>query len=91
MRVFIPISVTLRINKVRFEVARKSEFLQRLIFMPFTKEEGGRLNNFAPETKTYLAEPPTSTQKRNYLVLGMGALVLVGGLLFVAYSASNIS
>ncbi len=59
--------------------------------MPFTKEEGGRLNNFAPETKTYLAEPPTGTQKRNYVLLGMAALALVGGLMFVAFSASNVS
>ena len=59
--------------------------------MPFTKEEGGLINNFAPETKTYMAEPPTATQKRNYLVLGMVAAALVGGLLFVAYSASGVS
>lgn len=59
--------------------------------MPFTKEEGGLINNFAPETKTYMAEPPTATQKRNYLVLGMAAIALVGGLLFVAYSASGVS
>lgn len=58
--------------------------------MPFTTEEGGRLNNFAPETKTYVAEPPTASQKRNYVLLGMGALVLVGGLMFVAYSASGM-
>ena len=59
--------------------------------MPFTTEEGGRLNNFAPETKTYHAEPPTSAQKRNYIVLGMGALALIGGLIFVAVSASHLS
>jgi hypothetical protein len=59
--------------------------------MPFTKEEGGLINNFAPETKTYLAEPPTGAQKRNYILLGVAALVLVGGLVFVAYSASGMS
>lgn len=59
--------------------------------MPFTKEEGGLINNFAPETKTYLAEPPTGAQKRNYIVMGMAALILVGGLVFVAYSASGMS
>lgn len=58
--------------------------------MPFTTEEGGRLNNFAPETKTYVAEPPTASQKRSYVLLGMGALALVGGLMFVAYSASGM-
>ena len=59
--------------------------------MPFTKEEGGLINNFAPETKTYQAEPPTATQKRNYVLLGMAALILISGLMFVAYSASNVS
>jgi hypothetical protein len=59
--------------------------------MPFTQEEGGRLNNFAPETKTYIAEPPTAGQKRNYILLGVVALLLVSGLMFVAYSASTIS
>ncbi|MBD1804971.1 ssl1498 family light-harvesting-like protein [Microcoleus sp. FACHB-SPT15] len=59
--------------------------------MPFTEEEGGLINNFAPETKTYHAEPPTKAQQRNYILLGMAALVLIGGLLFVAYSASSVS
>lgn len=59
--------------------------------MPYTKEEGGLINNFAPETKIYQAEPPTKTQQRNYLILGMVAIALVSSLLFVAYSASNIS
>ena len=58
--------------------------------MPYTTEEGGLLNNFAKEPKVYQAEPPTKAQKRNYLVLGIAALVLVSGLVFVAYSASNI-
>jgi hypothetical protein len=59
--------------------------------MPYTKEERGLINNFAPETKVYQAEPPTKVQQRNYILLGTVALVLLGGLLFVAYSASNIS
>jgi len=59
--------------------------------MPFIKEEGGLINNFAPETKTYEAEPPSATQKRNYVLLGMAALILISGLMFVAYSASNVS
>lgn len=58
--------------------------------MPYTTEEGGLLNNFAKEPKVYQAEPPTQAQKRNYLVLGIAALVLVSGLVFVAYSASNV-
>jgi hypothetical protein len=59
--------------------------------MPYTNEEGGRLNNFAQEPKVYRAEPPTAQQKRNYIFLGVAATVLVGGLIFVAFSVSNLS
>ncbi len=56
--------------------------------MPYTKEEGGLLNNFAREPKVYKAEPPTTTQKRNYIILGVLALALVAGLFAVAVAAS---
>ncbi|HEY9640073.1 MAG TPA: ssl1498 family light-harvesting-like protein [Coleofasciculaceae cyanobacterium] len=56
--------------------------------MPYTTEEGGRLNNFAVEPKIYQAEPPNPKQKVQYLVLGIGALVLVGGMIAVAISIS---
>ncbi|KAB8318011.1 MULTISPECIES: photosystem II assembly protein Psb34 [Nostocales] len=59
--------------------------------MPYTTEEGGRLNNFAREPKVYTAEPPTERQKRNYIILGITATILVGGLIFVAFSVSNVS
>jgi hypothetical protein len=59
--------------------------------MPYTNEEGGRLNNFAQEPKVYQAEPPTVEQKRNFIILGIAATVLVGGLIFVAFSVSNVS
>ncbi|WGV28658.1 photosystem II assembly protein Psb34 [Halotia branconii] len=59
--------------------------------MPYTSEEGGRLNNFAQEPKVYQAEPPTEGQKRNYIILGVAATALVGGLIFVAFSVSNVS
>jgi hypothetical protein len=59
--------------------------------MPYIKDEGGLTNNFAPETKTYQAEPPTKTQQRNYLIMGVAAMVLVGGLLYVATLASSVS
>jgi hypothetical protein len=59
--------------------------------MPYTNEEGGLLNNFAREPKVYQAEPPTVGQKRNYVILGVAAIILVGGLIFVAFSVSNLS
>jgi len=58
--------------------------------MPYTTEEGGRLNNFAREPKVYTAEPPNKNQQRNYIFLGLGAVVLLGGLMFVAVSASSL-
>ncbi|MEC4805860.1 MAG: ssl1498 family light-harvesting-like protein [Jaaginema sp. PMC 1079.18] len=56
--------------------------------MPYTNEEGGRLNNFASEPKVYKAEPPNSTEKRNYLIMGIGALALVSGLMYIAVTVS---
>ena len=59
--------------------------------MPYTTEEGGRLNNFAVEPKVYQAEPPSKKEQRNYVILGAVATVLVGGLFFVAFSISSVS
>lgn len=59
--------------------------------MPYTTEDGGRLNNFAQEPKVYLAEPPSSTQKRNYLVGGVVGTLLLAGLMYVAFYASSAS
>lgn len=56
--------------------------------MPYTTEEGGRLNNFASEPRMYQAEPPSKGQIRNYLILSVGAIALVGGLIFVAFAVS---
>jgi hypothetical protein len=58
--------------------------------MPYTQEEGGRLNNFAAEPKVYPAEPPTKSQQRNYIILGIAAALLVAGLLAVAFYASKV-
>ncbi|MCT7950604.1 ssl1498 family light-harvesting-like protein [Ancylothrix sp. C2] len=58
--------------------------------MPYTEEEGGRLNNFAVEPKIYEAQPPSQTQQKNYLILGILGAVLVAGLIFVAFSVSKI-
>jgi len=56
--------------------------------MRYTVEDGGRLNNFAIEPKMYKAEPPTGNQRRNYIILGVVGMVLVGGLMAVAVSVS---
>ncbi len=57
--------------------------------MPYTTEDGGRLNNFASEPKVYRAEPPTGRQKRNYIILAIAAAILIGSLIFIAFSVSN--
>ncbi|MDX2240640.1 MAG: ssl1498 family light-harvesting-like protein [Leptolyngbyaceae cyanobacterium bins.302] len=56
--------------------------------MRYTVEDGGRLNNFAVEPKMYQAEPPTTSQKRNFIVLGAIGATLVGLLVVVAASVS---
>ncbi len=58
--------------------------------MSYIKEEGGILNNFAVEPKLYEAEPPTKNEQRNYLILGIGAAVLVAGVIYVAFVASSV-
>ncbi|GAA6622467.1 photosystem II assembly protein Psb34 [Scytonema sp. NUACC26] len=59
--------------------------------MPYTTEEGGRLNNFAREPKVYRADPPSEKQQLNYVILGGIGVILVGGLIFVAFSVSSLS
>ncbi len=59
--------------------------------MPYTTEDGGRLNNFANEPKVYQAEPPTKTDQRNYLIVGVLGFALVAGLIVVAFYASSTS
>lgn len=56
--------------------------------MRYTVEDGGRLNNYAVEPKMYQAEPPTTSQKRNYIILGAVGAVLVVALVAVAASVS---
>jgi hypothetical protein len=58
--------------------------------MPYTTEEGGRLNNFAVEPKVYPATPPTKGEQRNYIILGAVAMVLVSSLIAVAVFASRV-
>lgn len=59
--------------------------------MPYTEEEGGRLNNFAREPLMYTAEEPTAKEKKNYLVFGVLAFLLLGGVIAVAVYASSAS
>ncbi len=56
--------------------------------MPYTEEDGGRLNNFANEPKMYEAKPPNKTQQRNYVIAGVLALMFVSGIIFIAFSVS---
>jgi hypothetical protein len=58
--------------------------------MPYTTEDGGRVNNFANEPKVYEAEPPTTKEKRNYVILGILGVTLVGGVIAIAIFASNV-
>ena len=58
--------------------------------MPYTTEDGGRLNNFAAEPKMYTAEPPTKSEKRNFIILGLVGAVVIGGAIAVAFFASNV-
>jgi len=59
--------------------------------MPYTTDEGGRLNNFAIEPKVYQAQAPTGTEKRNYAILGAIAAIFVGFLVYVAFAVSQAS
>mgnify|MGYP003444843962 CR=1 FL=1 len=56
--------------------------------MPYTEEDGGRLNNFAIEPKMYQAEAPTADQKRNSLILIVITALLVLGGIGVAFLVS---
>ena len=59
--------------------------------MPYTQDEGGRINNFAVEPRVYQATGPTPTEKRNYVILAAIAVLLVAGLIAVAMFASGTS
>lgn len=58
--------------------------------MPYTTEDGGRVNNFANEPKVYQAEPPTKKEQRNYIILGILGFILVAGVIAIAFFASNV-
>jgi hypothetical protein len=53
--------------------------------MSYINNDGDtRLNNFPTEPKMYVAESNITSGFRNYLVIGVVGLVLVGGLMAVA-------
>ena len=52
--------------------------------MPFTVEDGGRLNNFANEPKMYVEAP----KKSNYVLFAVVGLSLAGGLIAIAFAIS---
>ena len=52
--------------------------------MPYTKDDDGRLNNFAREPQMYKAEPMSDSQKRTYIILGSVGGALILGLVLVA-------
>jgi hypothetical protein len=57
--------------------------------MPYINNDGdSRLNNFPTEPKMYTAEPASPTQKRNYLIMGVVGLLLLGGAIVVAMAVS---
>ena len=56
--------------------------------MPY-QDDDGRLNNFAVEPKIYGATPPGKKEQRNYIILGVLALLLVAGVIAVAVYAST--
>ncbi|MEM8602881.1 MAG: ssl1498 family light-harvesting-like protein [Cyanobacteria bacterium P01_H01_bin.121] len=58
--------------------------------MPYTVEEGGRLNNFAKEPRMSMAEPPSKNQQLKYIMGGVAAVALIGGLFAVAAAASSV-
>ena len=59
--------------------------------MPYTEEEGGLLNNFAREPQMYTADEPDASEKRNYVIYGVLAFLLLGSVVTVAVYASGVS
>ena len=56
--------------------------------MPYTEEENGLLNNFAIEPKMYSSDTDGETQKKNYIFVGGVGLLLILGLITVAFTIS---
>jgi hypothetical protein len=57
--------------------------------MPYTVEDGGRLNSFAAEPRMYRSEPADNAQKLTYAITAVVTVVLVVGLVAIAKFASG--
>jgi len=53
-----------------------------------TIDDQGRLNNYATEPKTYLAEYPSPEKQQQYALQAAMAVLLVGSLLLTAFAVS---
>ncbi|MEB3274614.1 MAG: photosystem II assembly protein Psb34 [Prochlorothrix sp.] len=60
--------------------------------MPYTVEDGGRINNFANEPRMQVVEPATNAQRRNYLVIAVATVVgTVGLITLVSVLSSGVA
>ncbi|KKI99827.1 photosystem II assembly protein Psb34 [Prochlorothrix hollandica] len=59
--------------------------------MPYTVEDGGRLNNFASEPRMRVAEPISTDQRRNYVIIAVVTGVGVVGLIALVGFLSNLA
>ena len=59
--------------------------------MPYTVEDGGRLNSFAQEPRMYKDAEADASQKPQLVITGVLTTLLVGALIALANYASNVS
>lgn len=53
-----------------------------------TVDDEGLINNFATEPKVYPSTYPSPSQQQRYIFLGIGAILLVSILVWIAFSVS---
>jgi hypothetical protein len=54
----------------------------------YTADDEGIINSYALEPAISTAEYPTPKQQMRYIILGIGAIVLIASILFIAFSVS---
>lgn len=60
--------------------------------MPYTVEDGGRINNFANEPRMKVVEPASSGQRRNYIIIAAGTVLgTVGLIALVGYLSAGVA